>query len=369
MNQFTVQPKLTLLTADAPGAIAILQITGTHQMLVALLTKLTGKSSFPFGRLILADFAGIDEGLAVLQQAGQGETVMLFPHGGPRVVHKLLTHLQSLGCTYNPTPSAQSLFPEATSSIEAESLLAISRAASPAAIPTLAAQPARWLDALASNQPLNWNAINRDTAILNKLIVPPTVAVVGQPNVGKSALLNRLTGQSTALVADLPGTTRDWVGALVELSPFPRGSDATINSTLEPARNVAVKWFDTPGLRSSSDNIEQAAIKLARSVLETADLLIAMRDPEQDFPDLEDLPSTPDLWVINKVDTDGQAETIEDDLSSEVLSISAHTGRNMDHLQAAIIDKLGLTFYLALRSDQSMPLWAFCDELRHHQAT
>ncbi|NJL31882.1 MAG: GTP-binding protein [Phycisphaerales bacterium] len=57
------------------------------------------------------------------------------------------------------------------------------------------------------------------------------VVVAGQPNVGKSTLMNKMLGRSASLVADLPGTTRDWVAGWVELE------------------GVALHWMDTPGLR------------------------------------------------------------------------------------------------------------------------
>ncbi|MEM1027683.1 MAG: GTPase, partial [Planctomycetota bacterium] len=158
-------------------------------------------------------------------------------------------------------------------------------------------------------------------------LTPPTVVVVGRPNVGKSTLLNRLVGRSASVVADLPGTTRDWVGGLVEL--VPEGGD--------PARDaVAVRWLDTPGLRDSDDTVEQRAIAQARDVVAGADVLIVMRDPEDDWPDPNELPREPDVWVMSKADVG-----VRTNEPSHEIRISAATGEGLDRLTSAVLGRLG----------------------------
>ncbi|MEO0515377.1 MAG: GTPase, partial [Planctomycetota bacterium] len=180
----------------------------------------------------LRNFAGIDEGLAGRVSP---TTAQLMPHGGLRVVQKLETWLREQGVTRAEDIDTQALYPEATSPIEADVLHAIATASSPAAIGLLAAQPQCWRDWLASDP----KSEIRNPKSLQHLLTPPTIVVVGRPNVGKSTLLNRLVGRSASVVADLPGTTRDWVGGLVEL--VPRGGEAQRDA-------IAVRWLDTPGL-------------------------------------------------------------------------------------------------------------------------
>ncbi|MFN3168131.1 MAG: GTPase [Phycisphaeraceae bacterium] len=325
--------RVTLATANTPGAVAIVQLHG--EGVVDVLQQLTGKADWQARRVRLCHFADIDEGLAVLlnDQAAQ-----LMPHGGPRVVQKLIEHLTAkLGCAYDATPDAQALYPEANSPIEADMLDAIARAASPAAIDLLAAQPALWAGLLkqAGLSPTHARAILERSRILDRLINPPTVVVVGPANVGKSTLTNALMGRSVSLVADLPGTTRDWVGALVELSATGSTRDA-----------VAVNWLDTPGLRTSDDAVEQRAIALARKQIARADVLIAMRDPEQDWPDASALPREPDLWVVNKVDDTAETQHDWDGISPEKpLQISAANNRGIDRLQDVVVDRLGLSSF------------------------
>jgi len=349
--------RLTLATANTPGAVAILQLHGDG--VIQVLTKLTGRNDWPDRRAVLCDFAGIDEGLAVPMNR---QAAQLMPHGGPRVVQRLIEHLtKNLGCTYDPAPDNCVMYPEAASPIEADMLDAIARAASPAAIDLLAQQPNQWAGLLRTGvlqagllqQAGELNNATRQTIlarsrILDRLIVPPTVVVVGPANVGKSTLTNALMGRALSIVADLPGTTRDWVGGLVELTS--RGLTAEA---------IAVHWLDTPGLRDSDDAIEQRAIALAREQVERADVLIAMRDPQHDWPDASALPRTPDLWVVNKID-DAVGDALADAGRSaeSPLSISAANAIGLNALQHRVIQSLGLD---RLSTDEP---WAFSATLK-----
>jgi small GTP-binding protein len=315
----------TLTTADAPGAIAIVQIVG-HGV-DELLLQLTGERDWPLGRTALVSLGGIDTGLAVRLTP---TCAQLMSHGGPRVVRKLLDRCAALGATLTSEPSPRELYPEAEDEVEAEMLAAMATAASPVALDLLPLQPGLWRNTgVVSPIPLDAVPDPR-----RHLLVPPTVVVVGRPNVGKSTLTNRMIGRSASIVADLPGTTRDWVGGVALLDP-----------------GVAVHWLDTPGIRASADDIEQAAIALAREVIVGADVLIAMRDPEHDWPDLAALPRAPDLWVMSKVDRN---VTVPPD----ALGISAWSGTGIDALTAAVVRVLGLD---DLRPD--VP-WAFSPRLR-----
>jgi len=327
------------LTADAPGAIAIVQVQG--DALDALIEQLTGKP-VPL-RAALAHFADIDQGLIVPLPGG---AVQLMPHGGPRVMQRLTEKLLDLGAVHQPHLPARALYPEAATDLEADMLDTLARAASPAAIDRLLDQPRRWRDWLASKvgseQSEEPNHLLHHADRIDQLITPPTVVLIGQPNVGKSTLSNHAAGRALSLTADLPGTTRDWVAGLAEL-PTPFGE-------------LAVRWFDTPGLRRSDDPIEQRAIELSSRVIESADLLIATADPETDFPDTAALPRQPDLYVMNKSDLLDTAPPTQ--ASSSCLLISALTGDGFDTLAAAIADRLGLAGI-----DPDRP-WAFCPELR-----
>ena len=337
--------RATLLTPRTPGAVAIIQLHGDQA--ASVLSKLTGKTHWPPGRLRLCGFAGIDEGLAAVMPA-RPDVVQLMPHGGPRVVQRLLTHLiESLGVRYDPAPDPRTVYPEAASAIEADLLDAIARAASPAAIDLLTAQPRLWRQLLADRNAsaASRHAIAQHSAVLDRLVTPPTVVVVGPANAGKSTLTNRLMGRSVSIVADLPGTTRDWVGGLVELS-------------IDNHSGVAVQWLDTPGLRDSDDAVEQRAIALARRVIGDAAVIVALRDPEQGWPEVSRLPRSPDLWVMNKVDDAGDAPADDAGLSPDrPLPISAERGGGVGVLERRVLERLGL-------ADLDEQPWAFSPRLR-----
>jgi tRNA modification GTPase len=153
--------------------------------------------------------------------------------------------------------------------------------------------------------------------------------------VGKSTLGNRVLGRAASIVADLPGTTRDWVAGLAEF------------------QGVAVRWLDTPGVRATDDPVEARAIGLASRVIAGADVLIAMRDDASVWPDKASLPREPDLWVVNKIDR-GAAHL---QTQRRAIGISAETGAGVEELLRQILAVLGVA---GVREER----WAFSDRLK-----
>ncbi len=332
----------------------------------AVLSRLTGVDIWPRGRMRLADLGEIDEGLAVLLRNDWGQ---LMPHGGVRVMNKLVARLIELGCEYDAEPDAWRAYPEAGSELEARVLACVSRAASSCAVDLLLAQPRLWhawwerCRSLSDEEKFaQGKAILELSERWDRLVTPASVVVAGQPNVGKSTLTNRVLGRGASVVADLPGTTRDWVGGLAQLALTVTGGGH--NLMCQQGAGVAVGWLDTPGLRDSDDLIEQQAIELAVQVIEEADVLIAMRDTATDWPDVgSGLSKQPDLWVCNKADLrDGDKKDAvgsgEGRGPDEPMRISALTGDGVGALCEQVVACLGLANAVEPR------LWAFCDDLR-----
>lgn len=92
--------------------------------------------------------------------------------------------------------------------------------------------------------------------------------IVGQPNVGKSSLINALTGSERAIVSELPGTTRDYIAAFVMLGPW------------------RIELLDTAGLHDTGDAIEQIGIDHTIEQAETADFFLLMLDAAAPSPRL-----------------------------------------------------------------------------------
>lgn len=319
------------LTALNSGAIAILQLTGPDA--ASVLERLTSFSDWKPGVLRHVHFGDIDDGLAVLLNA---ETAQIMPHGGPRVLQRLAQELASLGAGHDPVPDPTSVFPEAADAFEARMLESLAHAASPAAMDLLLAQPVRWRHWRAQSESHRKTSLPRiaeRSQRWNRLLTPATVAVVGRPNVGKSTLGNRMLGQAASLVADLPGTTRDWVAGFANL----RASWG----------DVVVRWLDTPGIRQSDDPIEQRAIELAQQVIASADVVVTVRDELGEWIEAAALPRKPDVWVVNKCDdaAEGMSEPAGDragQSAKDPLRISALHGRNLRALEAAVLRCLGL---------------------------
>jgi tRNA modification GTPase len=145
------------------------------------------------------------------------------------------------------------------------------------------------------------------------------VVLAGQPNVGKSSLLNRLAGEELAIVTDVPGTTRDTVRQTIQVHGLP------------------VNIIDTAGLRDTQDEVERIGIARTWSEIQRADVLLLLVDARAGVTakDLRIVAQLPEglqrLIVHNKVDL------IEDhaDFSVEVdaVHVSAITGEGIESLR------------------------------------
>jgi tRNA modification GTPase len=158
-----------------------------------------------------------------------------------------------------------------------------------------------------------------------------TIAIAGRPNAGKSSLLNALSGTESAIVTDIPGTTRDVLRETISIDGLP------------------VHIADTAGLRDASDVIEAEGVRRAKDVLQKADLVLLVIDllePDADRNDLEASlpPGVPRITVWNKLDAmDGSTIEQTSFEGSMEVRISAKTGQGTDRLKAMIRQVAGLS--------------------------
>lgn len=156
------------------------------------------------------------------------------------------------------------------------------------------------------------------------------VVLMGQPNVGKSSLMNRLTGEEVAIVTEIPGTTRD-----------PLRYELAIEG-------VPVHVIDTAGLRVPTDAVEKIGIERAWREIQQADLALLVVDATAVTSEAhvkaptEIPPNLKKIIVFNKIDLLKAAPASNPKpQGSEVAWVSAKTGTGMDSLRAAILRGIG----------------------------
>lgn len=154
-----------------------------------------------------------------------------------------------------------------------------------------------------------------------------SVALIGEPNAGKSTLLNALARREAAIVTDIPGTTRDVVEVRMVIGGFP------------------VLVADTAGLREAADQVEAEGVRRALARAESADLRIGVVDVSRETFDpklLEKLKSG-DAVALNKSDQ-GQETDLPDLKSMAKFKLSAKSGDGVSELEAwleqVVVDRL-----------------------------
>jgi tRNA modification GTPase len=168
--------------------------------------------------------------------------------------------------------------------------------------------------------------------------------IAGRPNAGKSSLFNLLLKEERSIVTEIPGTTRDWIEALISLEGIP------------------VRLADTAGLRESLDPVEKIGVERSRDLLESAELILYLIDGAAGITaedrafisevsaiktadtnaisdiktplisELQTARNTPLLTLWNKADISPLPET-----GGDCISISAKTGEGIAELEAAIV--------------------------------
>ena len=154
------------------------------------------------------------------------------------------------------------------------------------------------------------------------------IVLAGQPNTGKSSLLNALAGRESAIVTEIPGTTRDVLKEEINIDGMP------------------LHIIDTAGLRESVDVVEQEGIRRTWREIEQADCVLLLLDDRIGFGAAEQellsrLPQQlPVTRVFNKIDLSGSAAEVLEDEHGIKLKLSAKTGEGIallrDHLKTQV---------------------------------
>ncbi len=155
-----------------------------------------------------------------------------------------------------------------------------------------------------------------------------TVVIAGRPNAGKSSLLNQLAGRESAIVTEIPGTTRDVLREHIQIDGLP------------------LHIIDTAGLRESNDPVEQEGIRRAWKEIEQADrILLLVDDTHRDDDHLaieSQLPVTIGVTrIFNKIDLSGRSADIIETAEEIDIALSARTGEGLDILKTHLKHCMG----------------------------
>jgi small GTP-binding protein len=307
-----MKDEVAILTAQGAAAIAVVRIVGPG--VESLLTRHFSRQAKP-ARAVHGELRDgetlIDDPVVVLSQDGLFADINL--HGGPWVVEAMLRLAERNGFVrVASTPPLPLISVDADSVIEQEILQYLPLAKTELALRVLLSQREAWkgFDKLAASLV---NDLVNDRS-LHFLLHPPTVAIVGIPNAGKSTLANQLFAQERSITADLPGTTRDWVGEMANID------------------GLAVRLIDTPGVRETNDFIEREAIARSLAVIASSELVIVLLDVTQAMePQRMLLDRYPGALVLaNKIDRDRSWNEMP------AILIAANTGEGLDEVRSEI---------------------------------
>lgn len=367
-------------TGQAAGGIGIVRISGENALFVAdkifksvsgiKLNELSGYKA-AFGKVFF-DEKPIDEAVALVFRAPKSYTgedvVEISCHGGLLVTKQVLrSALQNGAVAAEPGEFTKRAFLNGKMDLtQAESVMNIisakSEQAKSAALNTLdgalykkiseislslkriSAQMAAWVDypdeEIDELTDVNLNNVLESVKselniLISRFDVGQVViegvetAIIGRPNVGKSTLMNMLTGYEKSIVTSVAGTTRDIVEETVTLS------------------NIILHLADTAGLHETEDTVEKIGVNRTKQKTGRASLILAVFDSSQELSEEDEeifklCECKNAIAVINKTDLESKIniDTIKNNFGSVVyLSAKEHNGIN--ELENAIVEMLG----------------------------
>ncbi|UOD50536.1 tRNA uridine-5-carboxymethylaminomethyl(34) synthesis GTPase MnmE [Orrella daihaiensis] len=371
-------PIAAIATASGRGSIGVIRVSGKNlqnffQAITAGFTP--SPRSAHYLPILDADGSLIDQAIVIYFQAPQSYTgedvVELQGHGGPAVMQLLLKRCLTIGQSIGLRLAEPGEFTLraflndkldlAQAEAVADMIEASSTAAAKAAAASLSGTFSREIEKLALSITEvrilveatldfpeeeiefieKYQVRSRLASIKEQLDVVLTtsrqssylkeglkVVLAGEPNVGKSSLLNAIFGQDIAIVTDIAGTTRDRIRETLDIDGVP------------------ILMTDTAGLRQTTDKIEAIGIERSWQAIAEADLILDIVDARQPNSLLEQWPNQPELAnkaivrVNNKSDLINEKSIHLEEIGEKIM-VSAKSGYGIDRLKSLILAKAG----------------------------
>ncbi len=155
------------------------------------------------------------------------------------------------------------------------------------------------------------------------------VVLVGQPNVGKSSLMNQLAGEEIAIVTSIAGTTRDTIKNAIQINGVP------------------LHVIDTAGLRETDDEVEKFGIARTWRAAESANIALLLVDAAHGITETEKsiLARLPQeirkIWVHNKIDVANELPLVKEINGATHIYLSAKTGAGLELLKSHLLKLAG----------------------------
>lgn len=363
-----------IATAPGRGGVGVIRISGSNLLPFSL--ALTGKTPPPryatLTDFMAADGSSIDSGLLLYfpdPHSFTGEDVLeLQGHGGPVVMQMLLARCLDLGARLaEPGEFSRRAFLNgkldlAQAEAVADLIDAATTSAARSAVRSLQGEFSKAIHSL-TDELINLrmlveatldfpeedidflkaaNAFGRletlqrklaevfDRAGQGKLLQSGLhVVLAGQPNVGKSSLLNRLAGDDLAIVTPIAGTTRDALRSTIQIEGIP------------------LHIIDTAGLRETEDEVEKIGIQRSWQEIERADVVLLLVDARSGVgeADREILARLPQrlkrITIYNKIDLSGKPSERHHEPKTTAISLSARSGEGIELLRQELLHIAG----------------------------
>lgn len=360
-----------IATPPGQGGIGVIRISGPQTPEIA--TLLLGKTPTPrhahYATFHDADGNVLDQGIALYfpkPHSFTGEDVLeLHTHGSPVVLDLFLKHLLTLGISLaRPGEFSERAFLNGKIDlVQAEAIAdLISSASTQAALSAIRSLqgefshhinqlvtslielrvyieagldfPDEDIDLLADQHVLQ--ALQNISATLLQVKANAQqgallrdgmqVVIAGAPNVGKSSLLNRLSGQDSAIVTDIPGTTRDVLREQINIDGLP------------------LHIIDTAGLRETTDVVESEGIRRAQQAITQADRILWVMNLFDENPHHTEIPPEKLTIIHNKIDLYDQEPRLEQHPTGYwMVYLSAKTGEGIALLRSHLKSSLGFS--------------------------